>query len=145
MDIEKIFALIDRAQMSSFDRIEIETEDVKIRLERQSGAMGTQPRAVLPVEGPIDDEDEREPAYAAEDTVTTPISGVFYAQSQPGAEPYVGVGSRVEEGQPLCIIEAMKTMNEICAPKAGVIERIFVEDSEAVTAGDALFVFEREE
>ncbi len=143
MDIEKIFALIDKAQASLFDRIEIQTQDLTIRLERQLKNTA----AEQPVSAPAQEQPKSQKAceQSTEDTVFTPISGVFYARSNPEAEPYVAVGNRVEKGQPLCIIEAMKTMNEICAPKSGVIERIFIADSETVAAGDALFTFMRED
>ncbi len=146
MDIETIFALIDKAQASSFDRVEIQTQDLKLNLYRQSHAAESsqdpignnpecqaEPEAVNP-----------EAQAAPRDIVHAPISGVFYRCKDPKAPPYVEVGSHVYKGQPLCIIEAMKTMNEICSPKTGVIEHIYPKNNEPITCGDALFAFAKE-
>jgi len=71
--------------------------------------------------------------------VTAPVVGVFYGAPSPGADPFVAVGDRVVEGQVLCILEAMKLMNEITAESGGVIARIVPENGELVTLGDDLF------
>jgi acetyl-CoA carboxylase biotin carboxyl carrier protein len=78
---------------------------------------------------------------ASEDVhvVKSPIVGTFYAAPSVGGEPFVKVGSRVDEGQPLCIIEAMKLMNEIESDVAGEVLRIFVENGQPVEYGEALF------
>ena len=88
------------------------------------------------------------PAAAAADAeeegflVAAPMVGTFYAASSPGAAPYVQVGDRVKEGDTLLIIEAMKTMNHIPAPKAGTIKRILVEDGGPVEFGAPLVIIE---
>jgi acetyl-CoA carboxylase biotin carboxyl carrier protein len=74
------------------------------------------------------------------DAVRSPISGVFYLRKEPGAEPFVTLGASVNKGDTLCIIEAMKTMNEIRSPKSGVIAGIVPEDGAMVAAGDPLFL-----
>jgi acetyl-CoA carboxylase biotin carboxyl carrier protein len=79
-----------------------------------------------------------------DDLLIAPISGVFYVAKEPGAVPFVKEGQHVRKGETVCIIEAMKMMNEICAPKSGVIERILVADSDAITVGDTLFVYAKE-
>lgn len=71
--------------------------------------------------------------------VKSPMVGTFYASPEPGAKPYVGVGSRVAKGQILCIIEAMKIMNEIESEFSGVIKEVLVQDSQPVEYGQALF------
>jgi acetyl-CoA carboxylase biotin carboxyl carrier protein len=71
--------------------------------------------------------------------VKSPMVGTFYAQPEPGAEPYVKVGSRIAPGQTLCIIEAMKIMNPIDAEVSGVVKEITVQDSQAVEFGQVLF------
>jgi acetyl-CoA carboxylase biotin carboxyl carrier protein len=139
MDVDKIFSLIDKAEASSFDRIEIQIQDVRICLERnrnvpETGLAGSAPaREAAPSK-----------EFETEDIIFAPISGVFYAAKEPDAEPYVRECQHVHKGEPICIIEAMKMMNEICAPKSGVIERIFVENSQAITGGEALFLYAKE-
>lgn len=139
MDVEKIFSLIDKAEASSFDRIEIQIQDVRLCLERNRGAASAAPAAAA---------DARDNAvskeFETEDIIFAPISGVYYAAKEPGAEPYVREGSHVLKGEPICIIEAMKMMNEICAPKTGVIERIFAENAQPISEGDALFLYAKE-
>ena len=140
MELEKIYSLIDKAEKSSFNKIEIKTQDVKISLERGGAAApaampeAVQPKADAQTPAPAD-----EPSK--ENTVFAPISGVFYTAKEPGAAPFISEGGKVRKGDTICIIEAMKTMNEISAPKKGVISRILKEDSEPVTAGDALFTY----
>ncbi|HNK19630.1 MAG TPA: acetyl-CoA carboxylase biotin carboxyl carrier protein, partial [Piscinibacter sp.] len=84
------------------------------------------------------------PAPAAETghVVKSPMVGTFYRSSSPGGKPFVEVGSEVKEGEPVCIIEAMKIMNEIEADKAGKITKILCENGQAVEFGQPLFVVE---
>ena len=77
---------------------------------------------------------------AGQHRVTSPMVGTFYRSSSPGAAPFVSVGDTVAEGQTLCVIEAMKLMNEIPADKAGMVKEILVENGKAVEFGQALFV-----
>jgi acetyl-CoA carboxylase biotin carboxyl carrier protein len=135
MDLDAIFSLMDRAEKSSFDKIEIEFQDLKLRLERGGEQVipGQQPVPSvksLP-EKPVEVDDA--------ELVRSPISGVFYVAKEPGAEPFVTEGRYVNKGDTVCIIEAMKTMNEIVAPRAGVIEAVLVKDKQTVSAGEALF------
>ena len=74
--------------------------------------------------------------------VTSPMVGTIYMQAEPGAEPFISVGSTVSEGDTLLIVEAMKTMNQIPSPKSGSVKRIFVEDGAAVEFGSPLVVVE---
>jgi len=132
MELDTIFRLMDRAESSSFSKVEVQMGDLRLVLERGSltsaPAFASAPVAAL------------EPVEPKElDAVRSPISGVFYLAKEPGAEPFVQPGSRVSKGDTLCIIEAMKTMNEIRAPRAGVVSAILAKDSATVTAGDPLF------
>jgi len=144
MDIETIFEMIERAEKSSFNKIAIETKDVKLSLEK---TFCSAPAPAAPVQAANTAPAQQAPAqkheHDADDYVFAPISGVFYVAREPGAEPYVRPGSAVNKGDVLCIIEAMKTMNEITAPKAGVIESVLKKDAEAVVAKDALFRYAR--
>ena len=132
MELDTIFRLMDRAESSSFSKVEVQMGDLRLVLER--GALASVP-AFAPAPAATS-----EPAEPKElDAVRSPISGVFYLAKEPGAEPFVQPGSRVSKGDTLCIIEAMKTMNEIRAPRAGVVTAILAKDSATVTAGDPLF------
>lgn len=132
MELEAIFRLMDRAEKSTFTKVEIQVGDLRLLLERGSAAPET--AAVVPVRLTQETQEQDD-----KDAVLSPISGVFYQASEPGAEPFVSLGSRVEKGDTLCMIEAMKTMNEIRAPRAGIVTAILAQDSATVTAGDALF------
>jgi acetyl-CoA carboxylase biotin carboxyl carrier protein len=81
-------------------------------------------------------------AKATDKTVTSPFVGTFYRAPNPGAPPFVEPGQRVEKGQTLCIVEAMKLMNEIEADASGVVRRILVENAQPVEYGQALFVID---
>lgn len=133
MELDAIFRLMDRAEQSPFTKVEVQSGDLRLLLERGTAA----PAAPLaPAKTPMEaqEPDDR-------DMVRSPISGVFYLAKEPGAEPFVSAGCRVDKGDTLCIIEAMKTMNEIRAPRAGVVTGILAKDGATVTAGDALFLF----
>ena len=134
MDLDAIFRLIERAEQSAFTKVDVQQGDLHIVLERgvmaqvAPLAMSTQPK-------------QTEPAQPEEkDAVRSPISGVFYLSKEPGAAPFVQVGATVNKGDTLCIIEAMKTMNEIRAPRAGIIAGILATDGVTLAAGDALFL-----
>ena len=135
MDLDAIFRLIERAEQSAFSKIEVQQGDLKIVLER--GAI-----AQLPANTPFQLQPQtpaQTPQAEERDAVRSPISGVFYLAKEPGADPFVQVGSKVQQGDTLCIIEAMKTMNEIRAPKNCVIAGILVTDGATISAGDELF------
>ncbi len=137
MDLETIFSIIERAEKSSFNKFIFETQEIKLSLEREpAGTVYSAP--VQPVkEKPSASGHEHD----SDDLVFAPISGVFYVAKEPGAEPFVREGSKVKKGDVLCIIEAMKTMNEITAPKDGTIASVLKKDAEAIVAKDALFKF----
>jgi len=141
MDLDAVFSLIDRAEKSSFSRIEIEYKELKLRLER-----GGAPSPAAAVQPPAAEKPESRPETKPEpmeaddaSLIRSPISGVFYVAKEPGAEPFVREGSHVNKGDTVCIIEAMKTMNEITAPFSGIITAVLKKDKQPVTAGDALF------
>lgn len=135
MDLETVFKLFDRAEKSSFNKIEIQMEDVKLSLER-SGGLNAMPHVPIPATEKASSE-TAQPDEA--EIIRAPISGVFYVAKEPGTEPFVSSGSQVAKGDTVCIIEAMKTMNEICAPRAGIIVSVLAQDGQTVSASDALF------
>lgn len=132
MELDAIFRLMDRAEKSSFTKIEVQSGDLRLLLERG---------VAIPFM-PLDTANPPLEAQQPDDrnVVRSPISGVFYLAKEPGAEPFVSTGCRVNKGDTLCIIEAMKTMNEIRAPRSGVVTGILAKDSATVTAGEALFM-----
>ena len=134
MDLDAIFRLIERAEQSAFTKVDVQQGDLHIVLER--GVMAQV--APLAMSTQLK---QTEPAQPEEkDAVRSPISGVFYLSKEPGAAPFVQVGATVNKGDTLCIIEAMKTMNEIRAPRAGIIAGILATDGATLAAGDALFL-----
>jgi len=82
------------------------------------------------------------PAAPAGDTIKSPMVGTVYLQPQPGAKPFVQVGDRVNAGQTLLVIEAMKTMNPVPAPRAGVIVQLLIEDAQPIEFGEPLIIIE---
>lgn len=152
-EVERLLAFMQAHGLEDF---EYQQGDIHIRLKRSASgpAAGAAPAAALgrvqPVAAaaPVLEEPVASVAHshtvapqAAEDLhlVKSPIVGTFYAASGPDAEAFVSVGSRVENGQVLCIIEAMKLMNEIEADVAGEVARIFVENGHPVEYGEPLF------
>ena len=136
MDLDAIFRLIDRAEQSAFTKVEVQQGDLRILLER--GAVAFIPASAQAVAPQT--QEAQASVSEDKDAVRSPISGVFYLAKEPGAAPFVQAGSRVNKGDTLCIIEAMKTMNEIRAPRSGVITAILAQDGATLTAGDALFL-----
>jgi acetyl-CoA carboxylase biotin carboxyl carrier protein len=155
MDIRKVKKLIELLDDSGIAEIEITEGEESVRISRY--AAGT-PVAAAPVAAPAPapppasapapseaSSPASQPAAAEEDgyEVTAPMVGTFYAASSPGAAPYVQVGDRVSEGDTLCIIEAMKMMNQIEADVAGVVKSIRIQNGEPVEFGQVLFVIDQ--
>jgi acetyl-CoA carboxylase biotin carboxyl carrier protein len=134
MDLDAIFRLMERAEQSAFTKVEVQQGDLRILLER--GVLSGTAAPVITKQS----ESAELPQPDEKDAVRSPISGVFYLCKEPGAAPFVQVGSTVNKGDTLCIIEAMKTMNEIRAPRGGVIAAILATDGATLTAGDTLFL-----
>lgn len=144
-DIKKLIELMDD---SSVSEIELSQGEESIRLSRQSNVPAIAPAAVAPMmaasqaAAPVASP-ATEPTKAAEPAgheVKSPMVGTFYRSSAPGADPFVNVGSKVSVGQTICIIEAMKTMNQIEADKSGVIKAVLVDDGVPVEFDQPLFV-----
>ena len=135
MDLDAIIRLMERAEQSAFSKIEVQQGDLRILLERGAVVVSAAPVVTQPQQPQT-----ATPQGDEKDAVRSPISGVFYLAKEPGAAPFVQVGSKVNKGDTLCIIEAMKTMNEIRAPRSGVIASILATDGATLAAGDALFL-----
>jgi len=149
MDIRKIKKLIELIEESDIAEIEIHEGEESVRLSRYSAA---QPQAVaLPVQTTAAPAQATTttapsaPAVVEEPTgfiVRSPMVGTFYRSPTPGARSFVELGSRVNVGDTLCIIEAMKILNQIEAEKSGVISKILAENSQPVEYNQPLFVIE---
>ena len=150
MDLRKLKTLIDLVAESGIAELEITEGEGKVRIVKFSQTV--QPQAyVAPVAAPVPAAASAPaaavtpaapaaPAAVSGHVVKSPMVGTFYRAPNPGAAPFIEVGQSVKEGQPLCIIEAMKLLNEIEADKAGVIKEILVENGEPVEYGQPLFV-----
>ena len=147
MDLRKLKTLIDLVSESNISELEITEADGKVRIVKADPhAAAPAYFAAAPMPRPAMAE-EAQPAVAAEvspvgHTVKSPMVGTFYRASSPGGKPLVDIGSDVTEGEAICIIEAMKIMNEIEADKSGKVTRILCENGQAVEFGQPLFIVE---
>ncbi len=142
--LEEIKEFITLLENSTLSVLELQKEDgSKVRLEKPGQPVATVVSAAAPA--PAVSVPASTPAPAAEaetgsgKTINAPMVGVFYAASAPGKEPYVSVGTKVNKGDVVCIIEAMKCMNEIQAEEDGEITEILVKDGDLVEYGQPLF------
>ncbi len=153
MDLRKLKTLIDLVSESNVSELEITEAEGKVRIVKSAGvAMAAPvvmaaPAAPAPlVAAPAAAAAPAEPAApapaAAGHTVKSPMVGTFYRSSSPGAAPFVQIGSVVKEGDTLCIVEAMKILNEIESDKAGTVTQILCENGQAVEYGQPLFIIE---
>lgn len=149
MDLRKLKTLIDLVSESNISELEITEAEGKVRIVKAGlvapGMMaypmamaGVAPAAVAAA-APLAAESAPEPVARV---IKSPMVGTFYRSAQPGSDPYVSVGSQVKEGDTLCIIEAMKLMNEIEADKSGTIKAVLADNGSPVEFGQPLFVIE---
>lgn len=149
MDIRKVKKLIELLEESNIAELEIHEGEESVRISRASqiaapvaapapvvAAAPAAPAAEAPVNAPAGE------AEISGHKVNSPMVGTFYRSPSPGSSAFVEVGSTVSVGDTLCIIEAMKLLNQIEADKAGTIKAILVENGEPVEYGQALFVIE---
>jgi acetyl-CoA carboxylase biotin carboxyl carrier protein len=149
MDLRKLKTLIDLVSESNISELEITEAEGKVRIVKAD------PRAVPQTYAPAHSMPEpaasaaplavvaaaEEPAFTGH-VINSPMVGTFYRASSPGGKPLVDIGSEVKEGEAVCIIEAMKIMNEIEADKAGKVLRVLCENGQAVEFGQPLFIVE---
>jgi acetyl-CoA carboxylase biotin carboxyl carrier protein len=150
MDLRKLKTLIDLVSESNVSELEITEAEGKVRIVK-GGPGGMQmmpatgmvqaPQMVAAPASPVAAVAEA-PAAPAGHTVKSPMVGTFYRSSAPGAKPFVEIGSQVKEGETVCIIEAMKILNEIEADKSGTITKLLCENGQAVEYGQPLFIIE---
>lgn len=153
MDLRKLKTLIDLVSESNVSELEITEAEGKVRIVKSApvGAVAPMMQAAPVVTlapapaaaqaAPV----AAEPAVAAAPAghvVKSPMVGTFYRASSPGAKPFVEVGSSIKEGEAICIVEAMKILNEIEADKSGTVTQILVENGQPVEYGQPLFIIE---
>ena len=159
MDLRKLKTLIELVQESGIAELEVTEGEERVRITRtvanaaqpmmqyaapMMAQMPQQSAAPIPAAAPVAAVPVAAavPAEPAGHTVKSPMVGTFYRSSAPGAKPFAEVGSTVAVGDTLCIIEAMKLMNEIESDKAGVVKAVLVEAGEAVEYGQPMFIIE---
>jgi acetyl-CoA carboxylase biotin carboxyl carrier protein len=150
MDLRKLKTLIDLVSESNISELEIAEADGKVRIVKASSAVAAPaptrsamhsipaPAATALATHPAPVEPKIETGHI----VKSPMVGTFYRSASPGASAFVEIGSVVKVGEPVCIIEAMKIMNEIEADSAGTIREILCENGQAVEFGQPLFIIE---
>ena len=155
MDLRKLKTLIDLVAESDISELEVTEGESKVRIVKsgapaaQSQVVMMQPQAAQPTPSvgmvapaPQAAAAEAAPAEPTGHVVKSPMVGTFYTASSPEAKPFVQVGSVVKEGETICIIEAMKILNEIEADKSGTVSRVLVDNGQAVEYGQPLFMIE---
>ncbi len=156
MDLRKLKTLIDLVSESNISELEITEADGKVRIVKSDGqpVVAAMPmmqapqmvaapvQAAAPVAAAAAPAAAPAPAAETGHIVKSPMVGTFYRASSPNAKPFAEVGQQVKEGDPICIIEAMKIMNEIEADKTGTIAKILIENGQPVEFGQSLIVIE---
>ena len=150
MDLRKLKTLIDLVSESNISELEITEAEGKVRIVKAGGAAApahaaasAPPPAAAPAPAVALAAPAAEaPAEPEGKVIKSPMVGTFYRAASPGAKAFVELGDEVKEGMPVCIIEAMKIMNEIESDCAGRLKRILCENGQAVEFGQPLFIFE---
>ncbi|GAA0767815.1 acetyl-CoA carboxylase biotin carboxyl carrier protein [Ideonella azotifigens] len=151
MDLRKLKTLIDLVSESNIAELEITENEGKVRIVKSGGAAFAAPMMPMPMASapmapapalPAADAAPVAPAAATGVAIKSPMVGTFYASSTPGGKPLVEVGSVIKLGQPVCIIEAMKIMNEIEAEITGTVTQVLVQNGQAVEFGQPMFMVE---
>jgi len=149
MDLRKLKTLIELVESSGIGELEIQEGEERVRITRAvaPGAAASAPApayaTAVPLATPAPAAVAEAPAVPAESEghlVRSPMVGTFYRATSPGAKPFIEVGDAVQVGDTLCIIEAMKLMNEIEADKAGVVKQVLAENGQPVEYGQPLVV-----
>jgi len=146
MELEDLKELMSLLKGTDITELQVEKDGVKVKIRREKffSHLEVQP-AILPGRREVSGKEDLLPETVPEGrllTITSPIVGTFYRSSSPDAEPFIDIGSKVKRGDVLCIIEAMKLMNEIESEIDGEVVRILVENGHPVEYGEPLFLIE---
>ena len=152
MDIRKVKKLIEMLENSSLNEIVIKEGEESVKLVKSAGNIQTpqmvaaSPQVLAPAieekEPEEKTKEEPEDKIISGKSINSPMVGTFYSSPNPGADSFVKVGDKVSEGDVLCIIEAMKMMNEVKSDYSGIIKEILISDADPVEYGEALFIIE---
>ena len=147
MDIRKVKKLIEMLESSELEEIEIHEGEESVRLVKnktETIVTQVQPnqtdREVKKTESELSQKNSPVIENSEGEVITSPMVGTFYAAASPGAKPFISVGDEIQEGDVVCIVEAMKMMNEIKSDYSGKVISVLAENSEPVEFGQALFV-----
>ena len=149
MDIRKVKKLIEMLEASNLQEIEIQEGEESVRLVKnktysnpinQQVYVPSAPENIIPSESEIKEVPETSESETAGDEISSPMVGTFYSSASPGSKPFITVGDNVNEGDVVCIVEAMKMMNEIKSEFSGKVLSVNIENSEPVEYGQTLFV-----
>jgi len=145
MDIRKVKKLIELIEQSDVEEIEINEGEESVRISRRSQAVQAAPQVVAaaPAAAPATiapQQEDADTALPAGHSVKSPMVGTFYRAPSPGAPAFVEVGQTVKAGDTVCIVEAMKMMNQIETDKSGIVEAVLVEDGEPVEFDQPLII-----
>ena len=142
MDLRKLKTILELFEESNINELEISSGEETVRLSR--GRQASSPPETMVTTNPnvAEAKEKSSVPQVAGDVVTSPMVGTFYRAPAPDRPPFVRVGDKVEAGQTICIIEAMKLMNEIPSPSNGIVRSILAENDQAIAYGDGLFIIE---
>ena len=149
MDIRKVKKLIEMLEASNLQEIEIQEGEESVRLVKnktysnpinQQVYVPSAPENIIPSVSEIKEVPETSESATAGDEISSPMVGTFYSSASPGSKPFITVGDNVNEGDVVCIVEAMKMMNEIKSEFSGKVLSVNIENSEPVEYGQTLFV-----
>lgn len=161
MDLKLVKKLLDLISESEVDEVSIEEGDFKLKVKKKAEAppatvhyqappqqQSAQPQPQAPAASPAPAESEKssgkESSEPDGEVVKSPIVGTFYEAPSPDSDPFVKVGDHIQKGDPLCIVEAMKIMNEIEAEFSGTVQKIIVEDGQPVEFDQPLFIIKKD-
>lgn len=152
MDIRKVKKLIELLEESGIAELEINEGEESVRISRYSTAPAqapvnyaappAAPAPAAPAPAPASEEEGGEEALPSGHIVKSPMVGTFYSASSPGAKPFVNIGDSVAEGDTVCIVEAMKILNQIEADASGIVKAVLVENAQPVEYGQPLIIIE---
>ncbi len=142
IDEDMIRSLAELLADTGLSEIEIEQKGVRVRVARMVSAVVTAPAAAPPQQAAGAPDPASADLAQHPGAVTSPMVGTAYRAPEPGAPPFVEIGARVEQGQTVLIVEAMKTMNHIPAPRGGTVTAILVENGQPVEYGEPLLIIE---
>ena len=141
-DLENIALIKKELKLKNITSVKIKKGNYEIEVSSQNQSLSLNPASVSAPKNTAKNIEKKENISHAENIVKSPMVGVAYLSADPSTPPYVKVGQHVKQGDTLLLIEAMKTFNEVKAPKSGIVKKIIVLNSQPVEFGDDLLIFE---